>query len=314
MHDDFDIRPYTPVYQPLWDAYVERARNATFLFKRAYMDYHADRFNDSSLLFFRDGRLFALLPAHRVDNTLYSHRGLTYGGLLMDNRVTAAATCRLFEALNEWLRQRGFNKVVYKPIPWMYHRLPAEEDLYAIFGTCGAQLTQRSIGTVLCLQHQPQWRKDHTQRLRRALRSGITVERQEHMEVFWPLLTQHLQAKYGAQPVHSLQEILLLKRRFPQQIVLYTAQRNGSIIGGIVFYVTSQVLRSQYCATLTEGQQWGVTEAIYAQAMQDYAAWPYLDFGTSTEQQGLWLNEGLIAHKEGYGGRAVCFDTYSWNL
>ena len=114
MHDDFDIRPYTPVYQPLWDAYVERARNATFLFKRAYMDYHADRFNDSSLLFFRDGRLFALLPAHRVNNTLYSHRGLTYGGLLMDNRVTAAATCRLFEALNEWLRQRGFNKVVYK--------------------------------------------------------------------------------------------------------------------------------------------------------------------------------------------------------
>ena len=149
MHDDFDIRPYTPVYQPLWDAYVERARNATFLFKRAYMDYHADRFNDSSLLFFRDGRLFALLPAHRVNNTLYSHRGLTYGGLLMDNRVTAAATCRLFVALNEWLRQRGFNKVVYKPVPWMYHRLPAEEDLYAIFGTCGAQLTQRSIGTVL---------------------------------------------------------------------------------------------------------------------------------------------------------------------
>ena len=134
------------------------------------------------------------------------------------------------------------------------------------------------------------------------------------MEVFWPLLTQHLQAKYGAQPVHSLQEILLLKRRFPQQIVLYTAQRNGNIMGGIVFYVTSQVLRSQYCATLTEGQQRGVTEAIYAQAMQDYAAWPYLDFGTSTEQQGLWLNEGLIAHKEGYGGRAACFDTYSWHL
>ena len=49
----FEIRRYHTADQPLWDDYVSRARNATFLFYRAYMDYHADRFLDHSLMVYR---------------------------------------------------------------------------------------------------------------------------------------------------------------------------------------------------------------------------------------------------------------------
>ena len=56
-------------------------------------------------------------------------------------------------------------------------------------------------------------------------------------------------------------------------------------------------------------------EAIYEQVMyQDYKDWPYLDFGSSTEEQGSVINAGLTAHKEGYGGRGVVYDTYEWEL
>ena len=82
-----DIIRYTADRADEWNRFVAQSKNGTFLFDRGYMDYHADRFEDYSLMFFRDGRLFALLPANRDGDTLYSHRGLTYGGLVMDAKT-----------------------------------------------------------------------------------------------------------------------------------------------------------------------------------------------------------------------------------
>ena len=75
----FEIIKYTPEYRQQWDEYVAKARNATFLFYRNYMDYHSDRFKDYSLLFFKKGKLHSILPAHQVGKTLCSHFGHTYG-------------------------------------------------------------------------------------------------------------------------------------------------------------------------------------------------------------------------------------------
>lgn len=43
---------YTPALKAEWDAAVEASRNGTFLFRRDYLEYHADRFPDCSYLFF----------------------------------------------------------------------------------------------------------------------------------------------------------------------------------------------------------------------------------------------------------------------
>jgi hypothetical protein len=40
----------------------------------------------------------------------------------------------------------------------------------------------------------------------------------------------------------------------------------------------------------------------------------YLDFGKSTETHSDILNENLIYQKEGFGARAVCYDTYEWDV
>ncbi len=309
----FEIVRYTPGLHDEWNRYVAKSRNATFLFYREYMDYHSDRFADHSLMFFRGRRLHSLLPAHGVGDTFCSHRGLTYGGLLMDDEVSTAEVLTLFEELNAYLRKEGFRKVVYRSIPWVYHRLPAEEDLYAMFWKCGARLQQRMSGTVIFMDEHLPWRKDHRRRLRQAQAAGIRVERDGSLEAFWPILNDNLMAKFNAHAVHTLDEIKLLKSRFPDQIVQYNACLGDEVVGGITFYVMGHVLHGQYSSTNDRGKQLGAMEAIYDQVMyRDYAHMRYLDFGTSNEQGGKILNEGLIGHKEGYGGHTVCYDTYEW--
>ena len=311
----FNIVRYTPVYHDVWNRYVAKARNATFLFYREYMDYHCDRFRDHSLLFFVGNHLHSILPAHEVGDNFCSHRGLTYGGLLMDVDVTTADVLTLFEELNTYLRQVGFRKVLYRAIPWVYHRLPSEEDLYAMFWKCGARLRQSMSGSVIFLDANLRWRTDHRRRLKQAQMAGFRVERDAKLAEFWPILNDNLQKKFQAQSVHTLKEIELLKSRFPENIIQYSAYLDDRIIGGITFYVMGRVLHGQYSGTTDEGKRLGAMEAIYEQVMyHDYLNMHYLDFGTSNEQGGQVLNEGLIAHKEGYGGRTVMYDTYEWTL
>ena len=77
---------YTPDWAADWNRLTDEAKNGTFLFRRSYMDYHSDRFADCSLLFTdSSGRPAALFPANydAASRTVWSHQGLTYGGLIM---------------------------------------------------------------------------------------------------------------------------------------------------------------------------------------------------------------------------------------
>ena len=150
----------------------------------------------------------------------------------------------------------------------------------------------------------------------RAEQAGIHVEISDSYGGFWRVLADNLGTKYGVKPVHSLAEIELLHGRFPKNIVLYQAVRDGSVLGGVVLYVTPQVVHAQYSSATPEGKQLGAIDLIYERIMHhDYKDYPYFDFGRSTENaDGSGLNETLVFQKEGFGARGLCYDIYEWEL
>lgn len=311
----FDIIRYTDSLQQEWNSFAAQSKQCTFLFDRRYMDYHADRFTDCSLIFYRKDRLYAMLPANVVGDTLYSHQGLTYGGLITSVEASAADTLVLFEEMKAWLREHNINKVVYKTLPWIYHRVPAEEDLYALFHTCNAQLVGRDISSTIVGGRHLKWHRDRRYNANKASRNGFIVEQSDDFAGFWRVLDSNLNNKYGVHPVHSLDEILLLKSRFPRNIILYTAVKDGEVLGGTVLYLMPQVAHAQYISATPEGKKLGAIDAIYDRILNfDLVDYPYFDFGKSTEDHGHYLNENLIHQKEGFGGRGVCYDTYEWTL
>jgi len=312
----YNIIRYTQAREEEWNRFVEGAKNGTFLFDRRYMDYHADRFDDHSLLFYREECLLAVLPAHVSGDTLYSHNGLTYGGLLMSERLTVKQTMMLFRELNDYLRSIGIRHVYYKAIPWIYHRLSAEEDLYALFHECHARIIARDYATNIFLSAGMRWERVRRRGVVRARKAGIEVVRSDDFAPFWQVLTDNLEMKYGVRPVHSLQEIELLHARFPEHIVLYQAVKDGDVLGGIVLYVSRQVVHAQYSSATPEGKKAGAIDLLYSQIMcHDYREYPYFDFGRSTENpDGSGLNESLVFQKEGFGGRGLCYDIYQYDI
>lgn len=207
----FKVRQYTREDELEWNNFVENSKQGTFLFNRSYMDYHADRFHDCSLMVYRKDRLYALLPANRVDTTLYSHQGLTYGGLITNAEATAVGVCEAFLEINKYLYGIGIQHVLYKCMPWIYHRIPAEEDLYALFHVCKARLIHRYIASTIDQTNPIKWRKDRQHGVKSALKEGLIIERKsKDLDLFWDILTNNLQATYHAKPVHTLEEMTLL--------------------------------------------------------------------------------------------------------
>jgi lipid II:glycine glycyltransferase (peptidoglycan interpeptide bridge formation enzyme) len=133
---------------------------------------------------------------------------------------------------------------------------------------------------------------------------------------FWKILEERLQGKYSVAPVHSLEEITLLKSRFPENIKLFcVADNNGEILGGVVLFITDNVVHMQYSATTDKGRRISALDYLYEELINNrFAGKEYFDFGISVEDGGRYLNSGLIAYKERLGGRAVVYDTYTIDL
>ena len=206
--------------------------------------------------------------------------------------------------------------MIYKPIPWIYHQIPAEEDLYALFKECNAQISVRNISAVIDLHHPLKWYNIRKQGAKKAFNQPIHIECSEDYATFWEILSTNLMKTYQATPVHTLEEIKLLHARFPESIKLYVAlQEDGKMLGGTLLYITPKVVHTQYISASEEGKQKHALDALFMQLIQqEYKDWDYFDFGTSNENGGKVLNTSLIYQKEGFGGRGVVYDTYEWEL
>ncbi len=309
------IQVYDDSQKTVWDEFIRHSKNGTFLFLRDYMDYHRERFQDHSLIFRDDKKgLLALLPANRTHDTLVSHGGLTFGGLVTDEKMKMPLMLEVFDTLLGYLGTQGISRMIYKSIPYIYHRVPAEEDRYALF-LCHAHFLRRGVLTVLNQQCRPPFQERRTRGVRKAKRQGLDVRESTDLRAFWSILSQVLAEVHNTRPVHSLAEIQLLHSRFPHNIRLFGCYEQSRMLAGVVIYESERVAHAQYIASSNQGREKGALDLLFDTLINNiYSDKPYFDFGTSDSYDGLSLDRGLIDQKEGFGARVVVHDHYEINL
>jgi hypothetical protein len=307
------VEPYTSGHKQIWDEMIAHSRNGVFLFFRDYMEYHNDLFQDASLLFFEERNLLAVLPANRDGNQVVSHGGLTFGGVISRDDLGASTMLELFDVLREWLRGQGVSTLLYKPVPHIYHRMPAEEDLYALFRS-GARLVRRDLSSTLDMACRSPMQHGRKTQLKRGKKTFVVRESRDY-GAFMDLVSSALTTKHKVKPTHTAQEMELLAGRFPQNIRLFGAYRAEQLCAGVLIYENTSVAHVQYIAGADEAKREGALECIFDELVERrYATIRYFDWGISTEQAGQWLNPGLVQNKESYGARGVAYDLYEMDM
>lgn len=309
------IKPYHSDAQGEWQRFVDNAKNGTFLFQRGYMEYHADRFQDASLMCFEGNTLIACLPATIKGDVVSSHGGLTYGGFITDARMKTERMVVLMQAVCAHYRQQGAKQLIYKPVPHIYHTAPAAEDLYALF-RCGAVLQRRHVASARRAGSAVSYSKGRKFCVKKGKENNLkAVEGGNTIDAVMNMVAQYLKVRHDAQPVHSAAEMALLKSRFPGNIRIFTAlDAKDEVQAGAVIYETTRVAHCQYLTASDAGREQCALDFLIDYLLKRvYPDKPYFDFGTSMNKDGT-LSAGLILNKESYGARAICYDSYQMAL
>jgi len=310
------ISPYSAEQASQWDSFVRSSRNGTFLFLRGYMDYHSDRFRDNSLVYRNEkGNIVAVMPCNAIGDELHSHQGLTYGGFILAPSTHAYEVEEIFDVTKDYLRQQCFKKWFYKPVPTIYHDIPTQEEEYFLWKN-GARLIECNLSSTIDYRAQQPLRIDSSRRYiaNKLKKENVRVDTNTPLQNFWSVLCRNLENKYGAKPVHSLEEITLLQSRFPENIRCCTAvSPTNEILAGTVVYVFRQVAHLQYSSASEQGQSIGAQDFLYSALINYYKEMPqihYFDLGTSNEEHGKILNKSLNTYKEHFGARGVAYKRY----
>jgi hypothetical protein len=309
----FKIIKYTSEYYNLWNDFVADAKNATFLFHRDFMEYHSDRFEDYSLLIFDEKEnLKALFPANRIGNELFSHQGLTYGGLILDEKSKLSEIIHLNYNLFQYLFDAGFSKVQLKIIPPIYNSYPSDEMEYISF-LLQAKLIRRDAIAILELANKIVPSRVRKRGIETGEKQQLKIVEETSFDLFWEkLLIPNLYTKYNSKPIHTVEEITYLKSKFPKLIRQFNVYFENEIIGGVTVFVTKNVIHPQYISgNKAFNTKLGGLDFLYNHLIQNvFSNDKYFDFGISNENNGLQLRESLHYWKESFGARTIVQNFY----
>ena len=312
-------RAYTAADAERWDAFCADAHGATFLHTRRFLSYHGDRFIDRSLIFEDGARWLGVLPAAQSPSRselVVSHPGITYGGVLHDGALRGEGSLSALQAAGEHYAAAGYQALLYKPVPHIYHRAPAQDDLYALF-RLDAKRVRCDLSSCIDLAHPLPVSERRRRALKKAQRAGLTLETGAHLAGdLWPVLEANLAERHGQKPVHSLAEIQLLLERFPQAIRISVARLEKQAIAGTVLFIAGGVCHTQYIASNALGHETGALDLVFDQQIQDArdTRARYFDFGISNEDGGRSLNEGLHRFKSEFGAGGAVHEYYEIDL
>ncbi|MDP3010612.1 MAG: GNAT family N-acetyltransferase [Methylococcales bacterium] len=313
-----EIVSYSQFYEAAWEKFCAGAVNATFLHTRRFLNYHGERFNDLSVLIMDSGKLVGVFPAAESltdTHLVISHPGITYGGIVHQGRLSGIRMLEVLTALSEHYQKTGYHRLQYKAVPFIYAITPAQDDLYALF-RLGAERIRCDLSCTIDLANRQPLSERRKRGLKKAQKVVTLSSDSNLLTELWAVIEQNLARKHNAKPVHSLTELSLLKEYFPDQITTRCALIEGRVEAGVIFFNSSSVWHAQYIAASESAYNISALDAVFDAAIIEAQRMDvrYFDFGTSNEDGGQVLNDGLYRYKSEFGGGGVAHEFYELRL
>lgn len=308
----YTVKKYNQNDFAIWNDFVAQAKNATFLFHRDFMEYHNDRFEDFSLLIFEEEKLRAILPANKRENAVYSHQGLTYGGLVYLSKLKAEKVSLILDEILHFLKENKIQTFYYKPIPDFYFSEGNKEIEFFLIKR-GAVLERKEMNLAVNLSVPLKISKSKLKHFRRIENLDLDIVEEENFDSFWEkVLEPRLLEKFDTKPVHSKEEITLLKSKFPQNIKQFSAYKNDEIIAGITIFEIKNVVKSQYGATSKMGEEFRALDFLFINLLHRYKrkGKHFFDMGIVGDDNEAGYNNGLLNQKEELGCSVYNQDFY----
>lgn len=308
-----EISPYLPEDKIHFDRFVlNESVNGTFLQTRNFLEYHPkDRFEDASLCCHNGGPLYALIPGAKVGADFVSHPGSTFGGPIFSPYFyTGNRIFQVLKAFDSYF-SKNYRSVKLKITPPLFAKESPALLEYALEQLGYTRHTELSSYTPLEGVNDPLELCDgECRRIIRKIKDYPIEYREFNKPEDYTTFYEYLvlaKKKYGVTPVHTLEELLDLKKRIKENIRFRGIWCEGVFVSAIMSFVfkETQNIHGQYIATNPKFKKFQPGTAIYYYTMIEgvQEGFKNVSWGISTEKQGTYLNQNLIHFKESFGAK-----------
>ena len=315
---DIIVLDYSDEHEKEWDSFViENSCNGTFLQSRLFLNYHPkDRYSDCSLMFYEKNKLVAVCPACELIEDgmriFSSHSGSTYGGLIISEDILRTEKIIiLLDAFENYLENKKFTKCILKQTnPLMCNR---KMDLlefclffkkYIEYKELDIYIDYEKYDKENIVSNFSKLKKRVT---KKCIEMGMLIEElisYDSIQRFHEILVDNLK-KYNLQPYHTVEDLIDLKKRFPEKIQFWGCIYEKKIIAvSMVFlFNKSKCVHTHYLAADSEYNKESPMTYIYYKMIDIYKDLGYrtLSWGITTEHMGVEINKNLTNTKEEFG-------------
>lgn len=330
--DDFTnykIVKYNEQYKKEWDLFVNvESINGTFLHTRDFLNYHPKgRFIDNSYMIYdKKDKLAAVVPACLVmkneKKVLYSHKGSTFGGIVINKKNYRVEKIMLIvEIIEKQVIKEEIDEIEYKFTSSVYSTEPDSLFEYIFFNKGYNEykelnlLVNYSNYNDNIIKNLSKGKKYSVSKSEKAGCKFIQLNSKNEIIEFYNILCHNLN-KYNVKPVHTLNELIEFKDfRLRNECSFFGIELNQKIVAGaMMFYFNKvNVAHTQYLCALPEYDGLSPMSFLYYSLIKEMKTRGYkkLTWGIVTEEHGKYLNMGLANSKEAFGGEYSINRIYS---
>lgn len=321
-----NIIKYNIQYKNDWEKFIKDSVNGTFLHSREFLEYHQkDKFEDYSLMFYKNEKLIAICPACKIiiDNEIcfYSHKGSTFGGIIINSEYyNAEAIVELLNDIENYLIANFFNKICFRQTSELFSKINYNilDYLFYYKGYHEQKELSLFVDLVDCNDNiYNNLKQGKRTNINNCIRIGMNFEKfdsENRIEEFYNLLKFNL-LKHNTSPVHSLNEILDLKRnRLINEIEFFGIFLDGKMLAGAMIFIFNETMiaHTQYLAAGNDYLNYSPMSYLYYNILVEMKQRNFkkVSWGIVTEECGTKINFGLLKSKEAFGSTFTINKTY----
>lgn len=318
-----EIIEYSEKWKDKWDNFVRESNNGTIFQMQKFFDYHPEgKYTFNHLIFFDKGNIVALLPGSRIGSLYESPIGSSYGSIVTKD-VKFAYAMEIVSALLEYGKKIGIKEFLLTSAPRVYEKHPNENLDFAMLWQ-GFNYDLHYISSAIKLfpdrdiisRFQPTIRRN----IRKALKNpDIRIELNNRYDEFHPILVDN-KARHDITPTHTLEDLLKLKKLFPENILLFMVYyKDEPIAGSNVFVCNKQVALCFYNMLKYEYENLKPIHYVMYEVVKwsTEHGYQYVDIGVSQDTNAdnpMTPSMSLIDFKEKFDAKSVMRNTLKKTL
>lgn len=296
-------------HETQWDSFVLESNNGTIFHTRKFLNYHQDRiFEDCSFIFKNKSKIEAVFSGAIINETLHSHPGSSFGGFVF-NSLSFECGKKMVQLLVDFVNKNSLKEVVVIPTPFIYYDNYNEVMEYCLYMK-GFNTIEYYISSFVDLKSNLlNQMHDRKRRYIKKMQDKIKIKVSDDLDSFYPILINN-KLKHKAKPTHSLEELKILKKKFPNEIILLLSYKNNKIIGGALNFITNKKSCILFYNMIDYDYQ-----NLQVSSLQIYESlkWAkknklnFLDIGVSQlyKDSEIIPHESLINFKEQFGAKTM---------